>query len=109
MGMVLDLLTSANTVPIMGNPWVSATCSHARTHEWCHLNIKSPPPLPLSPHCLQPAVSSRPSPRPSPIPCIEPTPSQAHHQAHALSCPALLSLLSHIHPLPPHTVKPMLS
>src|SRR5882762_1626010 len=35
MGMVLDLLTHANTVPITGNPQVSATHSHAHTHEWC--------------------------------------------------------------------------
>jgi len=30
MGTVLDLLTHSNTVPVMGNPWVSATHSHAQ-------------------------------------------------------------------------------
>ena len=33
-GPVSDLLTCANTVPVTGYPWVSATGSHAR-REWC--------------------------------------------------------------------------
>src|SRR5882762_8718647 len=48
-GTVLDLPTCANTVPVMGNLQVSTTCSHTHTHEWCHLNIKSPLPCAVNP------------------------------------------------------------
>src|SRR5882724_8135562 len=41
-GMVSDLLTHTNTVPVTGYAQVSATHSHTRTHEWC---VSFAPPL----------------------------------------------------------------
>src|SRR5882724_9333084 len=40
-GPVSDLLTCANTVPVMGYPRVSATCSHARHRHVFALHLPS--------------------------------------------------------------------
>src|SRR5882762_1590272 len=101
MGTMLDLLTCANTVPVMGNPWVSATCSHTHTLAsmssfpyFCHLTHTLSRPTPSCLCHFKPAISSPLSHPHLPLPCAtKPAPSRDHHpkqaQAHTLSHPAL--------------------
>src|SRR5882724_5955587 len=89
MGMVSDLPTHANTVPVTGYPQVSATHSHTRTHEWCvsfappltQFNGKSvtnsPAPAfthPLPPHAVSPALSQASPQGHDPTPAISSPP-----------------------------------
>ena len=70
-GTVSDLLTHANTVPIAGYLWVSATCSHTQCGQCCLPQFNSEW-LTLSPApTVSYPVPSCPVPSPAPG-CLEP-------------------------------------
>ena len=115
MGPVSDLLTHANTIPIMGYPQVSATRSHTRTHGWLYLpcatshtyqgkSLSLSPPHHLSStltsYRLKPPTSSQSL---HPLSLILPSPSPCHLPPHTASSPPSRGGL-HPHCLPPHAI-----
>src|SRR5882762_624119 len=95
-GTVLDLLTHTNTIPIAGNPRVSATCSHTQHRRCvCHSSTVSSllSPLPPAPTISHPASS--------PAPSLA-LPSRLCHLKMALTHAITHPMPSHMHHLPCH-------